>query len=447
MNLDLKQYVESFDADAETMSDQIWEFAELRFEEKQSSKLQADYLEAQGFRVQRGIAGIPTAFRAEYGSRHPVLGFLGEFDALPELSQEADCSEQKPIREGCPGHGCGHNLLGTGALQAACGLKKYMETEKIAGTVVYFGCPAEEGGAGKGFMVQAGCFKNIDFAFAWHPSSVSRVEERQLASRVMTFTFYGKSAHASSAPWKGRSALDACELMNIGVNYLREHVRPDSRMHYAYNNAGGSAPNVVPHQAELLYYLRSPDGTYAKELAERVSDIARGAALMTGTSVEINTESSYANLIAVPSMSELMEDCMREFLPLSYSEEELEYARTFVACGTEPQSREVLHTEVQEPSLEYGGSTDVGDVSWQLPTTSINVTTVAAGTVLHSWNAVAQGKSSIAHKGMHAAARILAEAGYRLLTEEETREKIQKDFRKVRGTEAYEFPVASPPVC
>lgn len=423
----------------ELISDLIWEYAEVKYQEYQSSHLLADFLEQQGFSVERGIGRIPTAFCAKAGSGKPVIAFLGEYDALPNLSQTADVSEEKPCAACGNGHGCGHNLLGAGALEAACALKLYMEEKGLDGTVLYYGCPAEESGAGKAFMVREGCFSDVDFAFTWHPFWQNGVWNQSLTNARVIFRFNGKSAHASSAPQDGRSALDACELMNVGVNYLREHVPQDTRMHYAYLNAGGTAPNIVPAHAELLYALRASEFDVLKKLLSRVTDIAKGAALMTGTAVEIEIISAYRELLNVPEMEKLMVSCMEEELPVSYTQEELDYAVRFQKLGSDPQNPECISRNITYDQGQMRmGSTDVGDVSWLVPTGNIYVTTMAVGTLMHNWTATAQGKSIIAHKGMHAAARILAEAGRRILEEEDTRRQIQKGFLRAVGNRPYE---------
>lgn len=438
MNQQLKQIMEKHPEQFEQISDQIWEYAETKYQEYQSARLLEDFLERQGFSVERAIGGIPTAFCAKAGSGKPVIAFLGEYDALPGLSQLADVAEEKACAAGAPGHGCGHNLLGTGSLEAACALKAYMEENHLKGTIAYYGCPAEESGAGKAFMVREGCFSDVDFAFTWHPSYQSGLWTQSLANARVIFRFHGKSSHASSDPQNGRSALDACELMNVGVNYLREHVSTDIRMHYAYLDAGGTAPNIVPAHAALLYALRAKKADDLKDLLSRVTDVARGAALMTGTQVEIELFSAYRELLSIPEMEALMLSCMEEFFPISYTEKELDYARKFQKAGTDPQGPDcLLPYIVPGPGPMSTGSTDVGDVSWNVPTGNIYVTTMSVGTTMHGWTATAQGKSPVAHKGMHIAAHILAEAGRRLLEDEALRQKISDSFQKITADQAY----------
>lgn len=422
----------------EEISDAIWGYAETRYEEYNSAKIQMEYLEQQGFFITKQLGGIKTAFKATAGSGKPVIALLGEFDALPGMSQTVDMAVEMPEKKGAPGHGCGHNLLGVGSMEAALILKNHMEKNNLSGTVHYYGCPAEESGAGKAFMVRANCFHNVDFALTWHPFQQNGIMNRSLSNIRVIFEFLGKSAHASANPEEGRSALDACELMNVGVNYLREHVIPQARMHYAYLDAGGKAPNIVPHKASLLYALRAPKATYVQELLHRVSDIAKGAALMTGTLVQIKVVSAYSDILAVPQMDYLLRECMEEVLPIAYTEEEYAYANKYIDENRNIDANEsISNTIAPEDSKISMGSTDVGDVSWNVPTGSIYVTTMSAGSIMHGWSVVAQGKSSIAYKGMHAAAQILAEAGIRILKSEELQKKIRDSFEQAKGTQQY----------
>ena len=425
---------QDFEQQFTSISDQIWEFAEPRYQEFHSSALQADFLEQEGFTVTRNLGGIATAFSASFGSGHPVIGLLGEYDALPCMNQIADSPEKQTDLPGAAGHGCGHNLLGTGAMEAACLIRDWLLQTHSEGTVIYFGCPAEEGGAGKAFLTRSGCFDNLDFALAWHPGSKTGLIKKALANIRVIFDFTGKSAHAAAHPELGRSALDACELMNVGVNYLREHVKSDARMHYAYLNDGGDAPNIVPAAATLLYALRAPESTYVAELYDRVSDVAKGAALMTGTRVSCRTVSAYAELLSVPAMEALMMEAMQEAEKPEYADDDYEYAARFAADQASPSIDTTILPADQSINL---GSTDVGDVSWQVPTGLIGVTTEAAGCALHTWQIVAQGKSPLAHKGMHYAARILFAAAKKLYESPERCALIQDDYQNVIGHRTY----------
>ena len=426
---------QDFEQQFTSISDQIWEFAEPRYQEFHSSALQADFLEQEGFTVTRNLGGIATAFSASFGSGHPVIGLLGEYDALPCMNQIADSPEKQTDLPGAAGHGCGHNLLGTGAMEAACLIRDWLLQTHSEGTVIYFGCPAEEGGAGKAFLTRSGCFDNLDFALAWHPGSKTGLIKEALANIRVIFDFTGKSAHAAAHPELGRSALDACELMNVGVNYLREHVKSDARMHYAYLNDGGDAPNIVPAAATLLYALRAPESAYVTELYDRVSDVAKGAALMTGTRVSCRTVSAYAELLSVPAMEALMMEAMQEAEKPEYTDDDYEYAARFAADQASPSIDTAILPADQTINL---GSTDVGDVSWQVPTGLIGVTTEAAGCALHTWQIVAQGKSPLAHKGMHYAARILFAAAKKLYESPERCALIQDDYQNVIGHRTYQ---------
>ena len=402
---------QDFEQQFEALSDQIWEFAEPRYQEFHSSALQADFLEKEGFTVTRNLGGIATAFSASFGSGHPVLGLLGEYDALPGMNQTADSPKKQTDHTGAAGQ------------------------THSEGTVIYFGCPAEEGGAGKAFLTRSGCFHGLDFALAWHPGSKTGLIKEALANIRVIFDFTGKSAHAAAHPELGRSALDACELMNVGVNYLREHVKSDARMHYAYLNDGGDAPNIVPAAATLLYALRAPESAYVTELYDRVSDVAKGAALMTGTRVSCRTVSAYAELLSVPAMEALMMEAMQEAEKPEYTDDDYEYAARFAADQASPSIDTAILPADQTINL---GSTDVGDVNWQVPTGLIGVTTEAAGCALHTWQIVAQGKSPLAHKGMHYAARILFAAAKKLYESPERCALIQDDYQNVIGHRTYQ---------
>ena len=439
-----------------TISDKIWDLAESRFREFGSVKVQTEYFVSHGFRVNEGIGEVRTAFIAEFGSGKPVIGFLGEYDALSGLSQKADCDEHSPITEGGDGHGCGHNMIGAGCIGAVVALKEYMEEKGIPGTVRYYGCPAEENAGGKAFMVRDGAFKDCDIALTWHPAPYHYINKTgSLANFRAFFTFHGKSAHAASSPHLGRSALDAVELMNVGVNYMREHMIDQARIHYAVTNTGGTAPNVVQSEAQVLYAIRAPKVGQVKELYDRVCDVARGAALMTQTQVEIRHVAAYADYVG----NDVIQDRFREYitasLPIEYTEEELAYGRKFQKVITDldrdnlkKRAKYLLgkdadsllekpYWDILEPDLSSTASTDVGDVSWVCPTGWFHTATVAAGTAGHSWQMVAQGKSSAAHKGMMLAARVLAVTGYEFLTDADLRARAREDWLNKLDGETY----------
>lgn len=417
----------------------LWEFHEPAYEEERSCALLKQILAEHGFSVSVPCREIPTAFTASFGKGKPVIGLLGEYDALVGLNQAADETRQR-CSEGespdTPGHGCGHNLLGTGLLGAALFLKEMLESHHLPGTIVYFGCPAEENASGKSNMIEHGFFEGVDAAFSWHPHAQAGIFNQSLANQRVVYTFHGTSAHASQAPHLGRSALDACELMNIGVNYLREHMIDEARIHYAYLDAGGKLPNIVPARAELLYAIRAPKGSQAQELRERTDRIARGAALMTDTTVEIKTKCIYDSIMKNATLDELLLKYMDVFLPIQYSEEELEYARGFLPYGNQSDSGiPIQSTPDLAPVRKTGISTDVGNVSQILPCSAFMVNCYANGSPLHHWTVTAQGKSSIAHKGMLAASKILASGIWEIFTNPEILEKAKQDFWKEKQKE------------
>lgn len=418
---EIKRLVENHRPELIQAADRIWEFAEERFSEFRSCSLQMDILKNHGFAVSSPCSTLPTAFMARYGSGHPVIGFLGEYDALPGLFWPAD-SIHPPTEESAStgakscGHGCGHNLLGTGALGAALAAKDYMDLKKTGGTIIYYGCPAEENAAGKAFMIEAGFFEGTDICLSWHPHFKSGLFNDALANCRVSYRFQGTSAHAAQSPHIGRSALDACELMNVGVNYLREHMIDEARVHYAYLNSGGTAPNIIPAEAEVFYAIRAPRTEQAVALKERVNNIARGAALMTDTTVEIDEKCIYESFLPNQTLDDLVLKYLDRFLPLSYTDEEMCYAARFVPFGNLPDTPDPIDT-VPDFSLhrKTSISTDAGNVSQRIPSSAFMVNCYANGSPLHHWSVTAQGRSSIAHKGMLAAAGILASCACEIL--------------------------------
>lgn len=438
------------------LSNEIWEYAELSFQEQKSSKAQIAALKSEGFTVVEKLGGMDTAFKGSFGHGKPVIAILGEFDALPGLSQKSDSTEKESVNATGCGHGCGHQLLGAACIQAATAIKDYMETHKLSGTVEYYGCPAEEGGSGKAFMVREGCFKECDIALSWHPYAVTGGSVSTLANVRVFYNFAGISSHAAVSPHLGRSALDAVELMNVGSNYLREHIVSDARLHYAVTDSGGDAPNVVQAKAQVLYSIRAPYNDSLSELVERVNNVARGAALMTDTKLEIKVVSSYADILQNQTLDQLVYKNLTEVYPVNYNDEELAYAKKFYDVGskTEVQTYKAMAAKVfaDKASTMYNGvmadvvipplpikmgSTDVGDVSWNLPTAWFNGATFAMGTSAHSWQATAQGKSSIAHKGMTAAAEVLAKTAIEMLEDTTIVVKAQADFEKALNGRKY----------
>lgn len=425
------------------LADRVWATPEVCYTEQASADAHEAELRHQGFRVTRGIAGIPTALMAEAGRGGPVIAILGEYDALPGLSQEAGVAEHRPIVPGGHGHGCGHNLLGSGAMLAAAALKAFIEARGIAARVRYYGCPAEEGGAAKAFMVRDGAFADVDAAISWHPHGFWEVVPAlSLANTRVDFTFTGRTSHAAATPHLGRSALDAVELTSVGVNYLREHVPSDARIHYAYLDAGGIAPNVVQARAKVRYSIRALDLAVMRELVERVHDVARGAALMTGTTVEMRVVSAVSNMVANAPLERALHAILEELGPPAFDDAdrrfaaaiqatltEKDIASAFAAVGLPKTDAALCEVTVprEGPRRPMIGSTDVGDVSWAVPTVQVHAPTFAIGTPLHTWQVVAQGKAPAAHKAMVQAAKAMAALGRRLIEDEALRAAAKAD--------------------
>ncbi|WP_312110395.1 M20 family metallopeptidase [Brevibacillus reuszeri] len=444
------------------VSDRIWEYAETRFEEFRSAELLCKTLEAEGFTVEKGVAGIETAFIGSYGSGSPVVAILGEYDALSGLSQERGNATHQPIVAGGNGHGCGHNLLGSGSLAAAVAIRHYMEENGIKGTVRYYGCPAEEGGSGKAYMAREGLFNDADFAICWHPQTFNTLMSvSSLANYQVYFKFKGKAAHAAAAPHLGRSALDAVELMNIGVNYLREHIIPEARIHYAITNSGGFSPNVVQAEADVLYLIRAPKTQQVEEIYQRVCQIARGAAMMTETAVDIIFDKACSNLIPNQTMERVMYSNFTELGVPEFDQSEIDFARQMrttipdsdknselqmiskvLGAKGKDLSEQLKNQELSSilmplmPAARLmSGSTDVGDVSWIIPTVQCSTTCFAMGTQLHSWQAVAQGGTSIGHKGMLHAGKIMAATAIEMLLSPELIAEAKAELvEKLDGT-------------
>ncbi|MEG1642087.1 MAG: M20 family metallopeptidase [Synergistaceae bacterium] len=447
------------------LSDTIWGYAETGFNLTKSADAQCKVLSDEGFQITRGIDGMADAILATYGTGSPVIALLGEYDALPNLSQKANEWEKKAEKTGEPGHGCGHHLLGTGSLAAAIAVKKIMEENGIEGTLRYYGCPAEESGCGKTFMARDGIFDDVDAFLTWHPfTEVKLWGGSALSTYEVFFEFKGRSAHAAAAPENGRSALDAAELMNVGVNYLREHVIPEARMHYAYWDTGGHYPNVVQATSKLLYFIRAPKTAQVKEIYKRVEKIAKGAAMMTETEVEVSWYASMAEYFPNKILSRALHDNMTALGNIEYTDDEKVFACHFADTADEsatakaqnlikttfpkekvehllkePILGEVFPFNVDEPPI--AGSTDVGDASWIAPTAMMIAPICAQGTVPHSWQYVACGKSSIAHKGMLYAAKTLAMTTIDLLTNPELLEKAKLEHKETLNGEKYFCPI------
>lgn len=450
------------------VSDRIWEFAETRFSLAQSADALCAILARDDFVVERPIAGMRDAFVATYGEGKPVIGILAEYDALPMLSQVAGLPEEKMLEENGAGHGCGHNALGAGALAGAIGIKDYMKENNITGTIKFYGCPAEESGSGKAFMARGGVFEGLDAILTWHPMTETQIwGSSSLANYQVYFEFKGQSAHAAAAPQHGRSALDAAELMNIGVNYLREHIIQEARIHYAYIDAGGQFPNVVQAHAKLLYFIRAPKSSQVKEIFDRVVKVAEGAAHMTETKMEILWDSACAEYIVNDRLAHAMYANMEELGDIKYTDEELAFAKTYTdTLGEESKKNtktlvkkafhdteeERIEQLIKEPiigalfpytltDMAMSGSTDVGDASWQAPTAQLTATCYPSGTIPHSWQYVACGKSSIAHKGLLYAGKIIAMTALDLLENPQLLKEANEEFRQRLQGKTYSCPI------
>ena len=449
------------------MSDRIWDYAELAFAEVQSSALQADFLEQAGFTLQRNLAAIATAFMAEYTApgqgKKPIIGICGEFDALPAMSQKEDATHREPLQEGGNGHACGHHLLGTAGVAAAFALKQVLEKANLPGTVRYYGCPAEEGFSGKSFLDRAGVFADLDIALCWHPQQYHCIEKSgALANIRLRYRFLGISANPAHSGHLGRSALDAAELMNIGANYLREHMTPDARIHYAYEDAGGKAANVIPAQVEVNYCIRARKMQTVLDLKKRLDKIAQGAALMTETEVEGHVYAAYADYIGNPVVEERMACHLQNGLPLAYTPEEYAYAMAFRNGMGENNMESVrrnyetiaglqgaaLQEKLKQPICDFllpplasNGSTDFGDVSYHIPSGQFYAACFPLGAPPHSWQACAVGKSAMAHKGMLLAAKVLAKTAWDFI-ENPALVPAAKKAMQAQGITSYVSPIA-----
>ena len=442
------------------LAKEIWEYAELSYEETKSAGALMAALQAQGFTIEENIADIPTAFTATFrsGSGKPVVGLLAEYDALDGLSQKAGSPVQEPVEVGGSGHGCGHNLIGAGCYAAAVALKDYLTAEQLDGTVVFFGCPAEEGAGSKQFIARAGCFDDVDFAYTWHPGDINEVGSKgDVAIMGANFTFDGVAAHAGGSPHLGRSALDAIELMNVGVNYLREHMIDAARIHYAYSDPGGTAPNVVQSHAVIKYEVRAPKVSQVQELFTRVVDVARGAALMTGTKMQYEITMAFSDYVPNRTLGKLVDQCMQEAGAPDWTEADYRLAEEFLRTynrttmvGIREKLGEYFEPEELDEALKQpldkiihpfnpketgynSGSTDVGDVGYATPTVSFNVATACLGNVGHSWQNTAFSCSDIGIKGMLRAAEILVLASLRTMEQPELIEQAKRELLAKNG--------------
>ncbi len=440
-----------------TISDKIWANPELAFTEKYAVSIMEEALLAEGFQVKKNVANLETAIMGSFGNGPTVIAFLGEYDALPLLSQEGGKAEYCPVKESSNGHGCGHNLLGTGAFAAAVAAKEYVEKTNAPFTIRFYGCPAEEKGSGKAYMTKAGVFDDVDMAITWHPQTVNKaVNMTTLANYAATFKFTGKSAHAAAAPHLGRSALDAVELMNVGVNYLREHIVQEARVHYAMLNSGGTAPNVVQPYAEVAYLIRAPKKKQVIDIYKRVQKIAQGAALMTETTVEEGFDGAASDLVPNMTLAKVMNQQFDKAPTLQFSEEDLSFAEQ-IYQSLDDESKDSAHMLMpaeqveslgdkrlsnlvlplsEEPAIMYG-STDVGDVSWKTPTVQCTTASLVLGTPLHTWQVVAVGNTSIGHKGMLYAADIMARTAIACMENPSIIEEAKNELKTRLNGEEY----------
>ncbi|MBS0506984.1 MAG: amidohydrolase, partial [Proteobacteria bacterium] len=448
------------------LADQIWSLAELRYAETASARLHMDALASSGFRVTQDVADIPTAFMAEWGESGPdagpVIAFLGEYDALSGLNQQSGALVCTPSIDspGLAGHGCGHHLLGTSAHFAAIALQAHLQASGQKARIRYYGCPAEEGGSGKTFMARAGVFDDVDVALTWHPASYTGVfSQTTLANIQAKFIFHGKASHAAHSPHLGRSALDAVELMNVGVNYLREHMPSDARVHYAVTDSGGLSPNVVQARAEVLYLIRAARNHEAAELYERVQNVARGAALMTDCKLDIVFDKACSNLLQNTTLNQVLHAKLLAEGTLAVDADAQaragDYQATLSSADIDAVSRPLASVlrgkvpKVFEGVAAYDpqandilfGSTDVADVSWVTPTAQAWVACYAFGTPMHSWQMVSQGQSSLAHAGLVRAARVLTATAIELVNQPELIAQAKAELLQRRQGKPYECPI------
>jgi aminobenzoyl-glutamate utilization protein B len=443
------EWVEQHQAELSGLSDQVWAFAETALREVKSSKLLADYAEKQGFQVERGVAGMPTAFVASYGSGKPVIGIMGEYDALPGISQKAS-PVKEPLQAGAPGHGCGHNLFGAASLGAAVAVKQLIASGKLKGTVKFFGTPAEEAIGGKIYMARDGVFKDVDVMLAWHPDSENKADTESSQAFVDTIVeFKGKAAHAAFDPWNGRSAVDGAELFTHGVNMLREHVRPTVRMHYTIAKAG-DVPNVVPEYARVWLWVRDSKRTGVEEVLKRVRDIARGAGLMAGVESKLTIQGGSYEMNANMTGARLLHANMTWLGPIQFTPEEQEFAKA-IQKATEVEASGLdgsIQPLNEKPGDPPGGSTDVGDVSWLMPTLHLSIATAPKKAPWHAWPVVASGGMSIGHRGMTYAAKVLSATMVDLFEDANMRQAIRVEFEEKTKGQVYKayIPDGPPPV-
>lgn len=438
--------IEKHESELIKISDSIWALAETAFNESESSRILADYAEKNGLTVTRGVADIPTAFTATYGSGKPVISILGEFDALPGLSQKASPTKE-PLNEDAPGHGCGHNMFGTSSLGAAIAVKELMGKGKIKGTVKFLGTPAEEKFFAKVWMVEAGLWSDVDVNISWHPGANIEADVQSGLSLIdFIVEFYGQAAHASADPWNGRSASDALEIYTTGINYYREHILPTSRIHYHIQD-GGQVVNVVPDYSKLWVRVRDPKRKVMLPTYERVKKMAEGAAIMANVDYKISLVSGIYETLVNRSGGEIMQKNLELLGPITYTEEETAFGKAIQkATGKEQVGMDSKINPLKETEKNPGGgSTDVGDVSWNVPNINLSVTVAPKDTPWHSWAVVACGGMSIGHKGMAYAAKAMGMTMVDLFENPKLVTKVKEEFKTRKGDEVYEPMIDGPP--
>lgn len=441
--------VEKHKAELIKISDEIWSSAELAFEEYTSSKLLADYAEKNGFKVERGVAGMPTAFVATYGSGKPVISVLGEFDALPGISQKAQPTKE-PLASDAGGHGCGHNLFGAGSLGAAIAVKELIEQGKLKGTIKFFGTPSEEKFFGKIWMVKEGLWNDVDVNISWHPSAKIEADvQSSLALIDFKVEFFGQAAHAAGDPWNGRSASDALELYTTGINYYREHVKPTVRIHYHIQD-GGQVVNVVPDYSKLWVRVRDTKREGMMPVYERVMKMAEGAAIMANVDYKISLISGIYEVLVNRAGGEIMQRNLELLGPINYTEEETAFGKKIQEVTGKEQVGMDSAIKPLQATKEHpgGGSTDVGDVSWNVPNINLRVTTAPKDTPWHSWAVVACGGMSIGHKGMVYASKAMAMTMADLFENPKLVQKVKAEYKERKGETVYKaiVPEGPPPI-
>ena len=443
--------VEKHQQELINLSDSVWKYAETALKEYKSSKALSDYATRQGFRVITNVAGMPTAFIAEYGSGKPIIGILGEFDALPGLSQKAQ-STREPLKEEAPGHGCGHNMFGAASLGAATAIKELIAAGKLKGTIRFYGTPAEEDVGGKIYMAREGLFNDLDTCLDWHPDSEIKANMQSSQSMLsLLVEFKGVSAHAASDPWNGRSALDGAEFFTHGVNYYREHVRPSVRMHYVFKKAG-DVPNVVPAEASVWIWLRDSKRSGVAVLEKRINDIAKGAAMMAGVESNIKLLSGDYDLMVNEAGAKALQANLETLGPIKYTQDEVDFANRIMkeyGNGTEAKGLKGDITPLEATKADpEGGSTDVGDVSYLVPEITLLATTAPYKAPWHSWVVVACGGMSIGHKGMLFASKALSMTMVDLFENAQLRQSMRKEFEQRKGNQVWKsmLPDGPPPV-